>query len=556
MSNDSQPNSYLIVRENAKGARHHTRGLSPLMVNIMAVNAMALFILVGGVLYLNQFYDDLIEARIETLKIQAEIIGNALGESSAVVTETDTIDLAAARQIISRLVGPTDDRARLFTRQGMLIADSQFLAGEKRIIAEELPALDQPVPIAEIIENTIFEFLADMRPVLDAPPHIDTPGIHGNDLSEVGTALTGETAVQLRRHSDGGYMINIAVPVQRFRRVLGALVLTGQTEDIEDIVRSEQMTTVRIFAGALFITILLSFFLGRRLARPIRVLARAAERVRRGIGREDSIPEFAHRRDEIGDLSRSLSDMTRALYNQIDAVERFAADVAHELKNPLSSLRSAVETLRRTNRPDLQKRLFDVIEDDVKRLDRLISDISDASRLDAELTRGHMQNVDIGVMLNTLNDAYDTMHASKNNKLNGVRVVMTDLEAGIFLVQGIDGRLGQVWNNLIDNAVSFSPKNADVHITAEIKNGFAHIEVRDQGPGLPEGSEEKIFSRFYSERPETEAFGNHSGLGLAISRQVIEAHGGTINAENIVGNDNIIKGAVFKVSLPLANSHE
>ncbi len=538
--------------------RHYTRGLSPLMVRIMVVNTIALVILVGGVLYLNQFRANLIDERTEELTVQAQIIAGALGESAATGPEAIEIDLAPARQIITRLVGPTENRARLFATDGRMIADSRFLEGAKRLIEEELPSLGTRPGFNQRLEDGVHAILDNITDKIDAPPSVDRPGMRGEDFTEVMAALEGEGMTQLRTRADGRYVINIAVPVQRFRRILGVLLLTAQTEDIDEIVREEQMLTVRVFGGALALTMLLSFFLGRTLVRPIRRLARAAERVRRAIGREESIPEFAERMDEIGDLSRSLSDMTQALYTQLDKVEQFAADVAHEIKNPLSSMRSALETLSMTDKPELQEQLFDILRDDVKRIDRLITDISDASRLDAELTRAEMEPVDLAIMLKVLVEGYETNHCP-----DGVSVVIDDYESGIFVVKGIETRLGQVWRNLIDNAISFSPRDGDVDstvtVTLERQGRWAIVMIEDEGPGLPAGAEEKVFSRFYSERPDTEAFGSHSGLGLAISRQVIEAHGGQIRAENrrpekeseTEGENVSVLGARFVVELPL-----
>lgn len=527
--------------------RHYTRGLSPLMVRIMFVNALALVILVGSVLYLNEFRQNLIDARTSALSVQASIIAGALGESAVAGPESIDIDPAPARQIITRLVGPTENRARLFATTGGMIADSLFLAGDKELIEEPLRTLDYQPSLKEQVVNRLHDFLDAITKDISAPANVDGPTIRASDLPEVEQALAGTLTSQIRQRADGDLVINIAVPVQRFRRVLGALLLTAQTDDIDTIVRAEQMLTIKIFIGAFALTILLSFFLGRTLVRPIRVLARAAERVRRGIGREENIPEFAQRRDEIGDLSRSLSDMTGALYNQIDAVEQFAADVAHEIKNPLSSMRSALETIQMSDKPAVREKLLAILEDDVKRIDRLITDISDASRLDAELTRGQTSVVDLGVMLATLIEAYNT-----TGKLGDIELVFADDEAGVFLVSGIDARLGQVWRNLIDNAVSFSPKGGRIQVGLEIKNRHVLLTVSDQGPGVPEGSEEKIFSRFYSERPSEEQFGSHSGLGLAISKQVIEAHGGTIVVENLATNSSSESGARFVVTLPLA----
>lgn len=531
----------------ASHPRHYTRGLSPLMLRIMAVNAIVLLVLVGGVLYLNDFRQNLIEARIETLTVQAEIIAGALGEGAVTGNESVDIDLADARDIIVRSVGPTDNRARLFAVAGAMIADSQFLAGDKKVVEEPLPSINYQPGIQEQLVNGLHTFLDGISPEIFSLADIDRPGVRASDYLEVMTALEGEPASQIRERADGSHVINIAVPVQRFRRVLGALLLTAQTKDIDDIVRAEQMLMVKVFSGALLFTIFLSFFLGRTLVRPIRVLARAAERVRRGRGREESIPEFAERLDEIGDLSRSLSDMTRALYNQIDAVERFAADVAHEIKNPLSSMRSALETMQMTKNPEAKEKLFGILEEDVKRIDRLITDISDASRLDAELTRGTMEKLDLGVMLTVLADAYRTTRFPED-----IELAFRDQEPGVFMVRGIEARLGQVWRNLIDNALSFSPSGGAVMVDLTMKDRFVILKVEDEGPGLPEGAHEKIFKRFYSERPDSEAFGNHSGLGLSICKQVIEAHGGRIMVENRLGDDNQVLGACFTVRLPQA----
>ncbi|UTW58591.1 stimulus-sensing domain-containing protein [Kordiimonas sp. SCSIO 12603] len=516
------------------------------MTRIMAVNVMALVILVGSVLYLNQFQRNLIEAEVESLTIQAEIIAGALGESASVGPEATEIDIAPARDIITRLVSPTENRARLFAPNGGLLADSQFLAGDKRLVEERLENIGYRAGFRERITESLHAFLDSFTRQPDVPPSIDRPSVRASDFLEVSTALEGELTTQLRVREDGNLVINIAVPVQRFRRVLGVMLLTAQTENIQKIVRAEQMLTVKIFLGTLIFTIFLSFFLGRTLVRPIRVLARAAERVRRGIGQEERIPEFAERMDEIGDLSRSLSDMTSALYRQIDGVERFAADVAHEIKNPLSSMRSALETIQMTDKPEVQQKLFGILEDDVKRIDRLITDISDASRVDAELTRGKMARIDLGVMLNMLADAYHTTACK-----DGTQLEYSEQEADVFVVKGIESRLGQVWRNLIDNALSFSPESGTVFISLSTKDRFVTLTVEDEGPGLPNGAENKVFKRFYSERPNSEEFGSHSGLGLSICKQVIEAHGGQIFAENRMNEEGNVMGACFRVRLPV-----
>jgi len=589
------------------------RLISPLMIRILAVNAIALMTLGGGILYLNQFRTNLIQARIEQLQMQGDAIAAALGETAVSGPEASTLDVAPAREIIRRLAAPERVRARLFNTSGTMVADSRRLAADRILYEEDLQEASNIAAVDAHLAGLVHLFLDGFIQRDPAPPFVDTQGLRASDLMELTVALEGSPASMVRQRmaadgSLGGNIINVAVPVQRFRRVLGALLMTVETDEIEVIVRAEQLQIMRIFSAAFALTVLLSFFLGRTLVRPIRILARAAERVRRGRGREESIPEFATRSDEIGDLSRSLSEMTRALYNQIDAVERFAADVAHEIKNPLTSMQSALETLERAEDPSIRDRLMAILRDDVRRMDRLISDISDASRLDAELTRGAKEPIDLQRELYNLVGAYkqarlpetvtlvfrpDTPQSnppngrdSRNGRRDGgtstgtasketsdagtsgsgtsgagvsgsgasgsgtsVSATSVSGTSGAW-VAGVSGRLNQVWRNLIDNALSFSPQGSAVTVTLKRQGRQCVVAVADQGPGLPDQVEDKIFKRFYSERPESEAFGNHSGLGLAISRQIIEAHGGRISAENRLSAAGEIEGARFTVILP------
>jgi two-component system sensor histidine kinase ChvG len=302
---------------------------------------------------------------------------------------------------------------------------------------------------------------------------------------------------------------------------------------------------LKFFLVALAVTILLSIYLAGTIARPIRRLAAAAERVRRSHKREDAVSGVEDRQDDIGDLARALREMTDALWQRIEAIERFAADVAHEIKNPLTSLQSAVETARRVSDPAQQQKLLKIVEHDVHRLDRLITDISNASRLDAELMRANPEPVDLRAMFETLVDA----HQSTTN--GGPELVFAAAPGERLVVNGIEGRLVQVFRNLIANAVSFSPEAGTIRIHASREGAFVTVTVEDEGPGIPEGKEEAIFERFYSERPRGETYGTHSGLGLSISRLIVEALGGTIKAENrIDGGD--VKGARFVVRLPAA----
>jgi two-component system sensor histidine kinase ChvG len=351
--------------------------------------------------------------------------------------------------------------------------------------------------------------------------------------------------------------VSVAVPVQRFRAVQGVLLLSTQEGDIDAIIASERFALLQVFLVAAFVMIVLSLLLAGAIAGPVRRLAEAAERVRWGTKSRQEIPDFTSRSDEIGHLSGALRDMTRALYNRIDAIESFAADVAHELKNPLTSLRSAVETLPLARSEDSQKRLMSIIQHDVRRLDRLISDISDASRLDAELARADAEPVDMARLLDAV------VSVANERRQDGDPPITLSLEKhargrDAFLVLGHDSRLGQVFNNLIDNARSFSPPDQPVRVTLRRRKAEVEILVEDSGPGIEPDALDRIFERFYTDRPE-QGFGQNSGLGLSISRQIIEAHRGAIRAENRLGppdEDGEPKrlGARFIIRLAAAES--
>lgn len=519
--------------------------ISPIVLRILAVNLIALMILTGGIFYLTEFRETLIERRLEQLEIEADILSGALGEAATGGPEASEIDAAEARMIIARLVAPTETRARLFDLRGELMVDSRFLASSRAVIVERLPELDAGRSAGERLSgliNAMLDFVA--RPSA-RPPYREVPQQRASDYREVLSALAGEASTEIRALNGDVLLLSAAAPVQRFRRVLGALMLTADTRDIETIVRAEQITILKVSGVALAMTLLLSGFLASTIARPIRQLARAAERVRRGMGRESSLPTLK-RNDEIGDLSRALSDMTEALYRQIDAIESFAADVAHELKNPLSSLRSAVESLGRTDKPEVRDRLLAIINEDVRRLDRLITDISDASRLDAELSRARMEEVDLGILVATMVEA----HRHRDDG-RGLCFCFTEPPPRAFVVLGLESRLGQVVANLLDNAISFSPDGGTITVGLERRERVIVLSIEDEGPGLPEGAATRIFERFYSERPDPEAFGTHSGLGLSISKQIVEAHLGDIQAENRLSpEDGSICGARFIIRLP------
>ncbi len=526
--------------------------ISPLTLRILAVNMLALAILVVGLLYLGQYQDNLIKSHLEALKGDSRVFAGMVAEGGTVGDLNGQYALSPrqARYVIRRWVDATEVRTRLFDPQGSFFADSQTLDGPNgaNIDWRFLPPPHSfNTRIAAVIDLLSRQF--------DSWPGRSTlPKYEGDDRTaplaanpDLIKALQGEVSGRVWLDGDGHLKLTAAAPVQRLKLVLGAVLLNGDGEVIEDAIRSTQLDIAKAFAGALAITVLLSLYLAGAIGRPIRRLAQAAERLRMGTGREDEIPDFTSRRDEIGELSLALREMTQALRSRMDAIEQFAADVAHELKNPLSSLASAVETLVRIKDPVQQARLMGIIREDVTRLDRLISDISNASRLDAELSRAEAHPVDLGTLLSTLAEIHRSIDETRPGFTQPVDIGL-EVPRGL-VVRGMESRLGQVFQNLIANAVSFSPPGGAVRVAASRQGGDAVVTVEDQGPGIPPGKLDAIFDRFYSERPSGEAFGTHSGLGLSIAKQIVETLGGRIYAENIGGVPGT--GARFVVRLPL-----
>jgi two-component system sensor histidine kinase ChvG len=531
----------------AKPARRRTP--SPITRRILAVNLLALGFLFAGLLYVDEYRRGLIDAALATLQVQADLFAAALGEGATAPDAPSEEGLIApvAQQMVRRLVQATHTRARLFSGDGELLADSRLLIGPGGLVQiEELPPPrdeGQPAKTLLAVYDLIAKRLSD-RKVL--PVYGENPVQKAADYPEALQALSGTDAELVRSVPGGGMILSVAVPVQRYKQVLGALMLTRGSHDIDVAVFQVRLDILKVFAVALAVTVLLSLYLAGTIARPILKLSAAAERVRKDRHRKHTIPDFSDRGDEIGELALALREMTEALWLRMDAIESFAADVSHEIKNPLTSLRSAVETAVRVNDPDKRHKLMTIILEDVQRLDRLISDISDASRLDAELSRAQFAPVDIGLMLGMLVDVTRTAAADR-----GVRLRLELKGKRALIINGLEGRLVQVFRNLIANAVSFSPPRGTVTLTAGRKNRTIIAEIVDEGPGIPEDNKNEIFLRFYSERPHGEKFGTHSGLGLSISKQIVEAHGGTIFAENRQQSDKGPCGARFVVSLPM-----
>ncbi len=539
---------------------HHQGGTlrSPLARRILAVNLLAPILLAGGFLYLDTYEAALTTSTFQALRTEGDLIAAAIGEGAVnlevsvegpVVRATHGINPDTARQMVRRLATLADVRARLFDASGRLIADSRRLVGYGGMVQ----VLDLPPPVRDdgIVMNTLrrlYDMLA--RPWGEEetlPQYVEKPIQTAGDYPEVARALSDSEAGQaMRRRHIRSRVLSVAVPVQYYKQVVGAIMVSRGAEEIEETLFEMRVGVLEIFLGTLALTIMLSLYLAGTIARPLLRLARAADNVRRGQGGRQPIPDLTNRRDELGDLSDALIAMTEALWMRMDAIERFAADVAHEIKNPLTSLRSAVETVARIDDPHQQKRLMAVIVDDVQRLDRLITDISDASRLDAELSRSEAQPVAIRPMLEMLAE----VHAAAAEKQGNVSIIVEADSSDPMQVQGVEGRLVQVFRNLIGNAVSFSPPDSTIRLHIRRQKGQVIATVDDEGPGIPPGKEKDIFKRFYSERPQGEKYGTHSGLGLSISKQIVETFGGTVTAENRRPEGAKVAGARFTVTLP------
>lgn len=562
---------------------------SSLTRRIIILNLAALIVLVSGILYLNQFRAGLIDARLESLLTQGEIIAGAIAASATVETNDLTIDpdklleLQAGESlmpgdnsiegldfpinpervapVLRRLISPTRTRARIYDRDGSMVLDSSHLYSRGQILRFDLPATTDDDPA---LFDRIWEWVKVHLQRDDLPIYHELTGLNGKGYPEVATALDGGPSSIVRITQRGELIVSVAVPIQRYRSVLGVLLLSTQGGDIDQIVHAERMAIVRVFLVSAAVVVVLSILLASTIAAPLRRLADAADRVRRGVTQRPQIPDFSSRRDEIGHLSRALREMTGALFSRIEAIESFAADVSHELKNPLTSLRSAVETLPLAKTAAAKARLTEIIQHDVRRLDRLITDISDASRLDAELARQDALPIDVARIVEAVVSIAREMTPSEGPTIK--LDIAEPEEPDSYVVLGHDSRLGQVFTNLIDNARSFSPKGGTVHIAVRRNGAAVEMVVDDEGPGIRAEQIDRIFERFYTDRPEQEAFGQNSGLGLSISKQIVEAYGGRIWAENRTKSKGpkatkstkdeapAIAGARFTVRLPGASA--
>lgn len=517
--------------------RSHARIAAPLSVRlglswrvsltarILAVNIIALALLAGSLFYIDSYRSELLDERFRLARTEIEITADALAGQPP----------ERQRHLLSQIGTAQNLRLRLFASDGTLVADSFELAEPSYRLID--PASEPWYQDAARFLDRAMDFVLGAP---DIPAYEDPVDRTRRAWPEITSALaSGKTVIDRKVAPDQTPVIIAATPLGTHG---AALLTTRNARDITENVRMARQTLAIVVGGALAVSILLSLFLARTIVEPLRKLVRATVRVRLGRERSVVVPRLPDRRDEIGLLARAVSDMTGALRQRIDAVERFAADVAHELKNPLTSLRSALENLDRVDEPELRRQLLTVARDDVRRIDFLVTEIADASRIDAQLSRTTFEPVDMTSLVRAL------VGERNQRGVNGTcSVTVHQTGAGPLVVPGDAPRLERVLQNLIDNAVSFSPDGAQIDIVLEGTRGKVRITVSDHGPGIPVVARERIFERFHSLRPASEEFGRHSGLGLSIARTIVEAHSGTLFATDRSDSE---KGGCFVVTLP------
>ncbi|QFU09587.1 Sensor histidine kinase YycG [Rhodobacteraceae bacterium THAF1] len=538
-------------------ARQKTRGggmiainRSPLARKIITFNLLAILMLVVGVLFLNPFRDSLVFQRETALVSEAHLLANVFEAQLLQTPDAALGDGLDPEQTLTALELPGPSSAFVFDLDGEIVATSR---GTERASLSDVTGLDRQ-PRSTVITDALesgWMFLANALQKGDESGLSSETQRLANLLVE--RALQGGTHVETNLVKNGATVFAVATPIMSGERVIGAVALTSGAGEIDNLVRAEREQVLQMFVIAIVVSIGLSLVLASTIANPLSDLAAAAE-----IGRDRNtrtmnpgrvrIPDLSARPDEIGRLSSALRGMVAALYDRIDANEQFAADVAHEIKNPLASLRSAVGSLRFVKKDEQREKLLDVIDHDVRRLDRLVSDISNASRLDSELVKEDEESFNLLGMLTNLSD-----YLGRDAEAKGIEFI-DDLPSEPIVIDGLEGRLAQVFVNLITNAISFCGEGDAIRLWARKRDDRVLVVVEDTGPGIPDSALEKIFTRFYSERPEGQ-FGNNSGLGLAISKQIVEAHGGVIWAENIAPTDadptSTPLGARFVVGLPV-----
>ncbi len=550
-----------------------------LLRRILVSNLIGFFVLLLGILYLGWYHTWLIDAKVDALKIQGKIIADAIASKAKVERERivfDANELPGQRSssrtyrddgfaalelsispeevtpILRKLIQSTNTRARIYARDGTLIVDTaRSLRRWRAALRNEPTENTGKAPSTQNFWTRLTRYLFD-EPL---PVYQEIGSANGTAYAEVRQALEGNQRSMLLLNDKGEQIVSLAVPIRRFKTVQGVLLLSTRPGEIDEILSEERSVILTLAAIALFASIVTSLLLARTVAGPMRRLSEAAEQASHNIAARTQLPEYANRSDEVGQMAAAFRSMTKALYRRIEASEKFAADVAHELKNPLTAARSIAESLSLAKNEEERRHLVEQIQNELNRLNRLITDVSNASRLDAELARQEMRPVDITTVLRGVVTIFRDILGDDQRQ---IRLVIEDAPLeGAYIVSGDEGRIGQVLTNLVDNAISFSPKTGTITVRARSTPLHLEIYVEDEGPGIPEDRLEVIFDRFYTDRPDTEATeGKNSGLGLSISREIIRAHGGQISAESRFedgsGPDDAPHGARFVVKLPLA----
>lgn len=521
---NSRPDTRPDSRLDSRFAQFGWSNRLSLTSRILAVNILPLALLGGGIFYLDGYRKQLLDERYKLARIEAQITAEALAGATRQRQEALLIQIGKEQRM----------RLRMFDAEGMLWADS---------FALDTPAFTFDDPVAEPWDQDFARMLdRAVDTIVGADPipdYVEPAEVRADSWPELARAREqGLSQIQLRDAPDGTPVINAAVPVG----LKGSTLLTTRNAvDITESVRSARSTLVSAVFLALLVSIALSLFMARTIVRPLQLLAKAAIRVRLGRDRQVEVPRLPQRHDEIGLLARAISDMTSALRQRIDAVDHFAADVAHEIKNPLASLRSAIESLARVDDPELRRQLTDIASHDVRRIDRLVTEIADASRIDAELSRAVFEEMDLARLTAAIINSRDSRGENEGREIE----LKTPMSGA--WVWGVPARLERVIENLLDNAVSFSPPDEIISVTISHDHDLVCLSVCDNGPGIPEDAREKVFQRFHSLRPDAEAFGDHSGLGLAIARTIAEAHDGSLIAQ---GREDGSNGACLVLRLP------
>jgi len=530
------------LRFEFKNGRRPRRSIlfSRLSRMIIISNLIGLFILVTGSLAMNEFASSYFDAKMENLTSQAELITSIIGEEATGFSQEAKLDAVQARKIIKRVDLPSGWRIRIHDINTRLIADSDGL-DDVIEVSELLPpvtANGDEKPTLQDSKKLSFIQRVDNW-IEDLPWQKSRRDANRRDFrKEVTSALSGRSLRQTSYSEDDVLIASVSVPIRRVQKILGSLTI--ETDEMAGVISKERQALLPFIGLAVLAAILSSLAMTLFIAMPIRQLAQAAETVARSSEKRNEIPDLSERKDEIGDLSLVLGAMTQGLYDRVDGIANFAADVAHEIKNPLTSLRSASETLRVAKTPEQRSKLIDIIQNDVQRMNRLISDISRASRVDAALAKEEVQTLDLNLVLQSLCDLYSAILAEKN-----ISMVFVELSDPAY-IRAYEDSFAQVLRNLIDNAITFSPPHSQITLHLEKDEDKVRVEVSDEGPGIPPDNLETVFDRFYTERPKGAVFGTHSGLGLAICRQIVAAHKGRIWASN-----KDTGGACFTVELPL-----